>query len=76
LIEKTITLETISLLDFLGLKTKNVNELAHAFPKKQNHFARYEIVVKGETADIVQIIDILNSLVIIFINSEGSMKKT
>jgi len=63
LIEKTITLENISLLDFLGIENKNVNELAHAFPKSKIISRGNEIVVKGETADIVQITDILNSLV-------------
>jgi len=63
LIEKTITLENISLLDFLGIENKNVNELAHAFPKSKIISRGNQIVVKGETADIVQITDILNSLV-------------
>ena len=63
MIEKTITLENISLLDFLGIENKNVNELAHAFPKSKIISRGNEIVVKGETADIVQITDILNSLV-------------
>jgi len=63
LIEKTITLENISLLDFLGIENKNINELASAFPKSRIVSRGNEILVKGETPDIAQITDILNSLV-------------
>lgn len=63
LIEKTITLDNISLLDFLGIENKNVNQLAQAFPKSKIISRGNEIVVKGDTTDIVQITDILNSLV-------------
>ncbi len=40
-----------------------MNELAHAFPRSKIISRGNEIVVKGESADIVQITDILNSLV-------------
>ena len=63
MIEKTITLQNISLPDFLGIENKNVNELAHAFPRSKIISRGNEIVVKGESTDIVQITDILNSLV-------------
>lgn len=63
MIEKTITLDNISLLDFLGIENKNVNQLAQAFPKSKIISRGNEIVVKGDTTDIVQITDILNSLV-------------
>ncbi len=51
------------MLDFLGIENKNMNELAHAFPRSKIISRGNEIVVKGESADIVQITDILNSLV-------------
>lgn len=63
MIEKTITLENISLLDFLGIENKNINELASAFPKSKIVSRGNEILVKGETPEIIQITDILNSLV-------------
>ncbi len=63
MIEKTITLENISLLDFLGIENKNINELASAFPKSRIVSRGNEILVKGESPDILQITDILNSLV-------------
>jgi phosphate starvation-inducible protein PhoH and related proteins len=63
LIEKTITLENVSLLDFLGIENKNINQLASAFPKSRIVSRGNEILVKGESPDIIQITDILNSLV-------------
>jgi phosphate starvation-inducible protein PhoH and related proteins len=62
LIEKIITLESIPLLDFLGVENKNINELAQAFPKSRIISRGNEILVKGETPDILHITDILNSL--------------
>ena len=62
LIEKTITLESIPLLDFLGIENKNINELSQAFPKSRIVSRGNEILVRGETPDILQITEILNSL--------------
>lgn len=63
MIEKTITLEDVPLLDFLGVENKNINELASAFPKSRIISRGNEILVKGDSPDIIQITDILNSLV-------------
>ena len=63
MIEKTITLENIRLLDFLGVENKNIAELAAAFPKSRIISRGNEILVKGEAPDIIQITDILNSLI-------------
>jgi phosphate starvation-inducible PhoH-like protein len=62
LIEKTITLESIPLLDFLGIENKNINELSQAFPKSRIISRGNEILVKGETPDILLITEIINSL--------------
>jgi len=62
LIEKTITLENISLPDFLGVENKNINRLSTAFPKSKIVSRGNEILVKGETAEVIQISDILDSL--------------
>lgn len=62
MIEKTITLEDIPLTDFLGIENKNISELASAFPKSKIISRGNEILVKGEAPDILQITDILNSL--------------
>lgn len=63
MIEKTITLESIPLLDFLGVENKNIAELAAAFPKSRIISRGNEILVKGEAPDIIQITEILNSLI-------------
>lgn len=63
MIEKTITLENIPLTDFLGVENKNIMELAAAFPKSRIISRGNEILVKGEAPDIIQITDILNSLI-------------
>ena len=61
--EKSITLENISLIDFLGIENKNISELSSAFPKSRIISRGNEILVKGEPAEIVLIIDVLNSLI-------------
>lgn len=63
MIEKTITLDNISLIDFLGVESKNINQLASSFPKSKIVSRGNEILVQGEKDDIVQITDILNSLI-------------
>ena len=61
--EKSITLENISLIDFLGIENKNISELSSAFPKSRIISRGNEILVKGEPGDIIQITDVLNSLI-------------
>jgi phosphate starvation-inducible protein PhoH and related proteins len=63
LIEKVVTLDNISLIDFLGVENKNIDSLAAAFPKSRIVSRGNQIVLKGSNADIVQINDILDSLI-------------
>lgn len=63
MIEKVVTLENISLIDFLGVENKNIDSLAAAFPKSRIVSRGNQIVLKGTTSEIVQIDDILNSLI-------------
>jgi len=63
LVEKVITLENISLVDFLGVENKNIKEVASAFPKSKIVSRGNEIRIKGSTPEILKINDILNSLV-------------
>jgi phosphate starvation-inducible PhoH-like protein len=63
LIEKVVNLENISLIDFLGVENKNIDSLAAAFPKSRIVSRGNQIVLKGSTSEIVQIDDILNSLI-------------
>jgi phosphate starvation-inducible protein PhoH and related proteins len=63
LIEKVVTLDNISLIDFLGVANKNIDSLAAAFPKSRIVSRGNQIVLKGSSAEILQIDDILNSLI-------------
>jgi len=63
LVEKVITLENVSLLDFLGVENKNMKEVASAFPKSKIVSRGNEIRIKGSTTEILKINDILASLI-------------
>ncbi len=62
MVEKVITLENISLIDFLGVENQNIQEIATAFPKSKIISRGNEIRIKGSTPEILKINDILNSL--------------
>ena len=63
MIEKVVTLDNISLVDFLGIENKTIDSLAAAFPKSRIVSRGNQILIKGSTSEIVQIDDILNSLI-------------
>lgn len=63
MIEKTITLENISLIDFLGVENKNIDSLSAAFPKSKIISRGNQILIKGNTTEVIQLDDILNSLI-------------
>lgn len=63
MIEKVVTLDNISLVEFLGVENKTIDSLAAAFPKSKIVSRGNQIVIKGSTSEIVQIDDILNSLI-------------
>ncbi|WPP52120.1 PhoH family protein [Catalinimonas niigatensis] len=62
MVEKTITLENISLLDFLGVENKNIKQISNAFPESRIVSRGNEILIQGSTPEIIKINDILNSL--------------
>lgn len=62
MVEKIITLQNISLLDFYGAENKNLSELSSHFPTSKIISRGNVIRIKGETKDIIRINDILNSL--------------
>ncbi len=62
MVEKVITLENISLIDFLGVENKNIQEIASAFPQSKIISRGNEIRIKGSTPEILKINDILNAL--------------
>lgn len=63
MIEKVVTLENISLPEFLGVENKTIDSLAAAFPKSKIVSRGNEIVIKGSTNEVIQIDDILGSLI-------------
>ncbi len=62
MVEKVITLENVSLVDFLGVENQNITELAAHFPTSKIVSRGNEITIKGETKEIIKINDILHSL--------------
>jgi phosphate starvation-inducible protein PhoH and related proteins len=62
LTEKVVTLENVSLIDFLGIENKNIQSLSAAFPKSRIVSRGNEILIRGTESDIVQIDDVLTSL--------------
>ena len=63
MVEKVITLENISLPEFLGVGNRNIHEVAAAFPKSKIISRGNEIRIKGTAPEILKINEILNSLV-------------
>lgn len=61
--EKTVTLDNISLIDFLGVENRNIQSLASAFPKSKIVSRGNEILVRGSASEIEQISEILHSLI-------------
>jgi len=62
LVEKVITLDNISLIDFLGVENKNIKEVAIAFPKSKIVSRGNEIRIQGNTKEILKINNILSAL--------------
>jgi phosphate starvation-inducible protein PhoH and related proteins len=62
LVEKVITLENVSLLDFLGSENENIKQIASAFPESKIVSRGNEIRIKGQAPEILRINDILNML--------------
>lgn len=63
MLEKVITLENVSLLDFFGAENKNINAIAAAFPQSKIISRGNEIRIKGTPAEIQKINDIINALI-------------
>ncbi|MFT2008010.1 PhoH family protein [Pontibacter sp. 13R65] len=63
MVEKVITLENISLVDFLGTGNQNIKQLAAAFPSSKIISRGNEIKIQGQTPEIIKIHEILSSLI-------------
>ena len=62
MVEKVITLNNVSLIDFLGVENNNIKELATAFPKSKIVSRGNEIFIQGNTVEIIKINEIIASL--------------
>ena len=62
MLEKIITLENVSLVDFLGIEDQNIKTIASAFPESKIVSRGNEIRIKGSAPQILKINEILNSL--------------
>ncbi|MEQ9402974.1 MAG: PhoH family protein [Cyclobacteriaceae bacterium] len=62
MLEKIITLENVSLVDFLGIENENIRALSDAFPDSKIVSRGNEIRIKGTAPQILKINEILNSL--------------
>ncbi len=63
MVEKIITLENISLVDFLGVDNNNIKALADSFPKTKIISRGNEIRIQGAGSEILRVNDLLNSLI-------------
>lgn len=62
MLEKVITLENVSLVDFLGVENQNIKALSTAFPESKIVSRGNEIRIQGSAPQILKINEILNSL--------------
>jgi len=62
LVEKVITLENISLLDFLGSENENIRQISAAFPQSKIVSRGNEIRIQGKALEILRINDIISML--------------
>lgn len=63
MVEKVITLENISLVDFLGVDNSNIKEVSTSFPKTKIISRGNEIRIQGSGTDILRVNDLINSLI-------------
>jgi phosphate starvation-inducible PhoH-like protein len=63
LVEKVITLENVSLVDFLGADNQNIRRIAAAFPGSKIVSRGNEIKIQGPAEVITRVNDILSSLI-------------
>ncbi|WP_246558663.1 PhoH family protein [Hymenobacter piscis] len=63
MVEKIITLENVSLVEFLGADNQNIRQLAAAFPGSKVISRGNEIKIQGQPAVIARINEILSALI-------------
>lgn len=63
MLETVITLEDVSLVDFLGVHNKNIKEVATAYPQSKIVSRGNEIRIKGTKSEIERIEEVMNALI-------------
>lgn len=63
MVEKVITLENISLVDFLGVDNKNIKEVSASFPKTKIISRGNEIRIQGSGTELLRVNELFNSLI-------------
>ncbi len=63
MVEKVITLENISLIDFLYVENNNIKEISTSFPKTKIISRGNEIRIHGSGSEILRVNELFNSLV-------------
>lgn len=63
MLEKVITLENISLIDFLGVENQNIREISSAFPDSKIISRGNEIRIQGSGPQILRVNAIMNALI-------------
>jgi len=63
LVEKIITLENISLVDFLGVDNNNIKAVTDSFPKTKIISRGNEIRIQGSGSEILRVNELFNSLI-------------
>ena len=63
MVEKTIDLKDIELVQFLGVKNKNIQEIEQAFPKAKIISRGNKISIKGNENQLKEVEIIINSLI-------------
>ena len=63
MLEKIISLENISLIDFLGIDNKNIDKIAESFPKCKIVSRGQELKIIGSSKEIIQLNDFVNILI-------------
>ena len=62
MLEKKITLDNVSLIDFLGVQNQNINEIDTAFPNAKIIARGNELFLQGNSGDLMKLNALINDL--------------
>lgn len=62
MVEKLITLEGVSLIDFLGVENENIKKISKAFPKSKITSRGNELKLEGPTSELMKLSNVVESL--------------